>query len=1021
MGVDSTDGTSTSSTANLSNKLEKRPERRSNKIMVPPSHPDFDRSRFSDEEFIDLLQFENKEVQSTLKKAEDRVQQLEQLLRQNNIPLPSPTKLILDEHVKALSPIAEDEVPQRSARRRLGSVSIDNDTSSASSQAGKRTSVASITSNGPIDVVAGVPISLNFKSELMAAAALESTPIRDNNVDLDPIIQNMPIKASSSNKMKPINKETPVNVNENASEDASPMLDKEPEFTNVAPQYVSPNLLQDEFAVSISSPDIHGRRTSATSSYSVNSLTKQASESCLPTSHFKPRIRLPSSKPLNLPGQEKHPEIISPELLNPYANPEQSEVSTIGTGGSLRSSHTQFDSSRDSRYSSKIIPQTPQVPNTPDGFGTSMMTPVLTHNDTTTLGSATYFDSSYPISPVQRTPKTRSHRDFFKIPNALSFGSTDSVANKSTTTSSFLVLTQPEDDDVPLFIKPEDFHTVRIRVVSTISLNAKKSDDPNCTFSINDRDSGKEMWRIRKSLSQILIFDNEIRPVVEFFGLPALPEKSLFSSFTPSKVDSRLRFLQEYFDTIFNMPHIPQIVLFRICRYISLDFVNPLDDFKSGARKEGFLIRRYKGLGTTWKVRWCQIDGPSLEIYELPGGVLLEQIKLGGSQIGRQSSDVVAEERGYRHAFLIIEGTRNSKISSSPPKHFFCAESDEERDNWIASMVEFTDNDPLNNPDHSSNLRRSNGHGHEEDPNKTMSLYNPALDESIPFEDHKDTAPIEHKDPKEEKRMKKRSMFNFRSRTLSNEAPKPDSIEKLPTQPTWQPQENMQTYLDQMNLQEEPTVRVFGQELLEVFKLSHHQFKGIEIPSICFRCFEFLDRKGAIYEEGIFRLSGSASAIRQLKQKFNISLDIDLFETQLAPDVHTIAGLLKLYLRELPNSVFGRETYGELQLLITENSGVTPSSKIALMIRDHLRTGKSVNPINYDFCVIIFGFLRSVIAQSAVNRMSLKNVCIVFVPTLNISVDILSLCLVDYDCIFGDAEPIPDNKREVLDLQIPTF
>lgn len=1021
MGVDSSDGYSSGSTANLDNKIEKRPDRKTNKTMVPPSHPDFDRSRFSDEELIDLLQFENKEVQYTLKKTQERVRQLEQLLRQHNIPLPSPTKSFNDDSVKVPSPVAEDEVPQRSARRRLGSVSIDNDSSSASSQTGKRTSVASITSNGPIDVVAGVPISLNFKSELMAAAALESTPIRDNIVDMDPINQSKPVKDNNPTKTKATMKETPSLVNDKVADDVSPMLDKEPEFTNIAPEYVSPNILQDETCVSISSPDIPGRRASASSSYSQNSLTKHSSESCLPTSHFKPRIRLPSSKPLNLPGQEKQPGIISPELLNPYANPEQSEVSTIGTRGSLRSSHTQFDSSRDSRYSSKIIPQTPQVPTTPDGFGTSMMTPVLTHNDSATLGSATYLDSSYPISPVQRTPKTRSHRDFFKIPNALSFGSTDSVANKSITTSSFLVLTQPEDDDVPLFIKPEDFHTVRIRVVSTISMNAKKSDDPNCTFSINDRDSGKEMWRIRKSLSQIVTFDNEIRPVVEFFGLPALPEKSLFSSFTPSKVDSRLRLLQEYFDTIFNMPHIPQIVLFRICRYISLDFVNPLDDFKSGARKEGFLIRRYKGLGTTWKVRWCQIDGPSLEIYELPGGVLLEQIKLGGSQIGRQSSDVVAEERGYRHAFLIIEGTRNSKISSSPPKHFFCAESDEERDNWIASMVEFTDNDPLNNPHHASNPKKTNGQIQEDDPNKTVGLYNPALDDSIPFEEYKDTAPLEHKDPKEEKKMKKRSMFNFRSRALSDDAPRPDGSEKLPAQPTWQPQENMQTYLDQMNLQEEPAVRVFGQELLEVFKLSHHQFKGIELPSICFRCFDFLDRKGAIYEEGIFRLSGSASAIRQLKQKFNVSLDIDLFETQLAPDVHTIAGLLKLYLRELPNSVFGRETYGELQLLITENSGTCPNSEIALMIRDHLRTAKSVNPINYDFCVIIFGFLRSVIAQSAVNRMSLKNVCIVFVPTLNISVDILSLCLVDYDCIFGDAEPTPDHKREVLDLQIPTF
>ena len=69
------------------------------------------------------------------------------------------------------------------------------------------------------------------------------------------------------------------------------------------------------------------------------------------------------------------------------------------------------------------------------------------------------------------------------------------------------------------------------------------------------------------------------------------------------------------------MPHIPRMVLYYICRFLSLDFVNPLDDFKSGARKEGFLVRRYKGLGATWKIRWCQVDGPYMEIYENPGGL----------------------------------------------------------------------------------------------------------------------------------------------------------------------------------------------------------------------------------------------------------------------------------------------------------------------------------------------------------------------------------------------------------------
>ena len=186
-----------------------------------------------------------------------------------------------------------------------------------------------------------------------------------------------------------------------------------------------------------------------------------------------------------------------------------------------------------------------------------------------------------------------------------------------------------------------------------------------------------------------MAFDNEIRPIVEYFGLPPIPDKSLLLSTSPNKVDARKNNLQNYFNTIFLMPHLPHIILYRICKYLSLDLINPLDDFRSGARKEGYLIRRYKGLGSSWKIRWCQVDGPFLEIYEIPGGVCIEQIKLKGSQIGKQTNDSVAEERGYRHAFLIMEPQK--KISSSSSKYFFCAESDEERDDWVEALVEFNE------------------------------------------------------------------------------------------------------------------------------------------------------------------------------------------------------------------------------------------------------------------------------------------------------------------------------------------
>jgi RalA-binding protein 1 len=66
--------------------------------------------------------------------------------------------------------------------------------------------------------------------------------------------------------------------------------------------------------------------------------------------------------------------------------------------------------------------------------------------------------------------------------------------------------------------------------------------------------------------------------------------------------------------------------------------------------------------------------------------------------------------------------------------------------------------------------------------------------------------------------------------------------------------------------------------------------------------------KKAISEEGIFRLSGSNIVIKGLRDRFNNEGDIKLLDGQYY-DVHAVASLLKLYLRELPASVLTRELH----------------------------------------------------------------------------------------------------------------
>ena len=201
------------------------------------------------------------------------------------------------------------------------------------------------------------------------------------------------------------------------------------------------------------------------------------------------------------------------------------------------------------------------------------------------------------------------------------------------------------------------------------------------------------------------------------------------------------------------------------------------------------------------------------------------------------------------------------------------------------------------------------------------------------------------------------------------------------------PQEDLQQVLDKMNLGEEVIPKsVFGKDIHAAFELSNHSYHGKQIPSICFRCLDFLERTHAIYEEGIFRISGRKAVITELQQQFDRNLDVDLFTKDLGVevDIATIAGLFKLYLRMLPNP-----------LIKLDSSDLMQSDK--RLIRYKLQ---NQDPIRYDLTYLILYFLNLVIGQSHINKMNLRNICIVFEPTLNVSSEILSYLLENFNEIF---------------------
>lgn len=165
---------------------------------------------------------------------------------------------------------------------------------------------------------------------------------------------------------------------------------------------------------------------------------------------------------------------------------------------------------------------------------------------------------------------------------------------------------------------------------------------------------------------------------------------------------------------------------------------------------------------------------------------------------------------------------------------------------------------------------------------------------------------------------------------------------------------------------------IFGQRLEDTV---HHERKyGPRLaPLLVEQCVDFIRERG-LSEEGLFRMPGQANLVRDLQDSFDCG-EKPLFDS--TTDVHTVASLLKLYLRELPEPVipFARyEDFLSCAQLLTKDEG-----------EGTLELAKQVSNLpqaNYNLLRYICRFLDEVQAHSDVNKMSVQNLATVFGPNI---------------------------------------
>ncbi|KAM7296257.1 rho GTPase-activating protein 44 [Ixodes scapularis] len=163
-----------------------------------------------------------------------------------------------------------------------------------------------------------------------------------------------------------------------------------------------------------------------------------------------------------------------------------------------------------------------------------------------------------------------------------------------------------------------------------------------------------------------------------------------------------------------------------------------------------------------------------------------------------------------------------------------------------------------------------------------------------------------------------------------------------------------------------PQKPVFGFSLEE-----HLRVTGRRIALVVEKCACCLLTYG-MDEEGLFRITGSVSKVKKLKSAFNAGI-VDLSEFERDP--HTIASILKQYLRELPEPLMTFSLYEDWM-----KAASIPDLNTRLQAL--WQVVNNLPQPNHDNLRYVVKFLARLATNQERNKMSSQNIAIVIAPNL---------------------------------------
>ncbi|XP_031440249.1 rho GTPase-activating protein 28 isoform X2 [Clupea harengus] len=166
---------------------------------------------------------------------------------------------------------------------------------------------------------------------------------------------------------------------------------------------------------------------------------------------------------------------------------------------------------------------------------------------------------------------------------------------------------------------------------------------------------------------------------------------------------------------------------------------------------------------------------------------------------------------------------------------------------------------------------------------------------------------------------------------------------------------------------------IFGVPLTTLLENDQKKLPGSRVPLVFKKLLSKLEQTG-LQTEGILRIPGSASRVKQLRQELESKFYEDRFDWEQVRH-NDAAGLLKMFIRELPQPLL---TLQHLPAFSAAQNISSPKHQIQAL---HLLT-MLLPEANRDTLKALLEFLRKVVANEEKNRMSMWNVSMIVAPNL---------------------------------------